>query len=139
MRELYVLLANIIEFFNNQIISNQIENWGRIGDTSLVAEVDKKRIGIAWFRLWTDLDPMFGFIDSAIPAVGIAVLKQNRSQGIGRTLMTELINVANIDGYSALSLSVEPENFSRILYESLGFVKVAIAGTTWIYKLELHK
>lgn len=129
---------NINEFFKNKIISEQIENWGRAGDRSLIAVVGNKRIGIAWYRLGNELNPSFGFIDSAIPAVGIAVCKDYRSKGIGRTLMTELINVAQADDFGALSLSVEPNNFSRKLYESLGFVKVGKAGTSWIYKLKLN-
>jgi len=129
---------NIDDFFKNQIINKQIENWGRYGDRSLISEKADNRIGIAWYRLWNDLDPMFGFIDSNTPAVGIAVCKDFRSQGIGRTLMINLIDMANRDGYSALSLSVEPKNFSRKLYESLGFTKVGKAGTSWIYRLQLN-
>jgi len=128
---------NIDEFFKNQIINKQIEYWGRDGDRSLIAEIENNRIGIAWYRLWNDLDPMFGFIDSNSPAVGISVCNDYRSKGIGRTLMTKLIDVANKDGYSALSLSVEPKNFARMLYKSLGFIKVGKAGTSWIYKLQL--
>ena len=67
----------------------------------------------------------------------MGIVPQYRSQGIGRKLLRKLIDLARGDGFTGLSLSLDPANFARKLYESEGFVKVGKSGTSWTYKLEL--
>jgi ribosomal protein S18 acetylase RimI-like enzyme len=50
--------------------------------------------------------------------------------GVARAVLTELIAVARGASYSCLSLSVDPDNPARALYESLGFHKVGVVGTS---------
>ncbi len=125
------------EFFNNKEFSKLISNWGRSGDRVVIAENEQNLIGAAWFRLWTESDHSYGFIDSTIPELGIGIHSEYRSRGIGRMLLKRLISVAREDEFDALSLSVDPSNFARKLYESEGFIKVGESGTSWTYKLEL--
>ncbi len=127
----------IDEFFNNQEFYKLISNWGRFGDRVVIAENEQNLIGAAWFRLWTESNHSYGFIDSTIPESGIGIRLEYRSKGIGRMLLKRLISVAHEDSFGALSLSVDPSNFARNMYESEGFVKVGESGTSWTYKLEL--
>jgi ribosomal protein S18 acetylase RimI-like enzyme len=128
---------NLEEFFKNREIDKLISDWGRPGDRTVVAEIDRKPVGAAWFRLWTESNHSYGFIHPDIPELGMAIVPEYRSRGFGRRLLKKLIDLAREDGYVALSLSVDPANFARKLYESEGFVKVGESGTSWTYKLEL--
>jgi GNAT superfamily N-acetyltransferase len=103
-----------------------------------VAEADAKPVGAAWFRLWTLESHSYGFIDAMTPEVGMAVVRTHRRRGIGRALLKELIGTARADRFAALSLSVNPNNPARLLYESLGFRKVGESGTSWTFRLPLE-
>jgi ribosomal protein S18 acetylase RimI-like enzyme len=59
--------------------------------------------------------------------IDIALLEPCRAAGIGRALMTDLIERADEAGRS-MSLFVEPRNPARRLYLSLGFVDEGNAG-----------
>ncbi len=128
---------DIDEFFNNQEFYKLISDWGRFGDRVVLAENEQNLIGAAWFRLWTESNHSYGYIDSTIPELGIGILSEHRSKGIGRLLLKRIISVAREDGFVALSLSVDPSNFACRLYESEGFVKAGESGTSLTYKLEL--
>ncbi len=128
---------DIDQFFKNNDIAKLISNWGRIGDGVVIAEDAQQLIGAAWYRLWTEVNHSYGFIDARTPELGIGIRAGYRSKGIGRMLLRQLINMARDDGFIAISLSVDPNNFACILYESEGFVKVGESGTSWTYKLKL--
>jgi ribosomal protein S18 acetylase RimI-like enzyme len=125
------------EFFTNREISKLVSGWGRTGDRAVIAEINQDPVGAAWFRLWTESDHSYGYISSDIPELGMGIVSQYRSRGIGRKLLRKLIALARNDGFTGLSLSVDPANFARKLYESEGFVKVGESSTSWTYKLEL--
>lgn len=130
--------ADYNEFFQIPEISRILSEWGRIGDKILIAQNEIEKIGAAWYRLWTKEKPSFGFVDEEIPELGIGIKKEYRSKGLGRKLLIQLIKTAKQDGFKSLSLSVDPENYARWLYESEGFKKVGKSGTSWTYKLELY-
>jgi GNAT superfamily N-acetyltransferase len=111
--------------------------WGRPGDRCLIAEVGGIPVGAAWFRLWTEENHSYGYVDEATPELGIAVKESHRTKGVGRALLGALIETAKGDGFPGLSLSVDPANFARVLYESIGFTKVGESGTSWTYLLRL--
>jgi ribosomal protein S18 acetylase RimI-like enzyme len=111
--------------------------WGRPGDVGLIAEENNARLGAAWFRTWSEEIHSYGFVDANTPELGIAVHPAHRGKGTGRALMTELIRRARANKFSALSLSVNPINPARSLYESLGFRKVGESGTSWTLRLDL--
>ena len=111
--------------------------WGRRGDRGVVADDGARQLGAAWFRLWTTNLHSYGFVDPTTPEVGMAVAMIYRRQGIGRALLSELVATARADKFPALSLSVDPFNPARALYESLGFQKVGESGTSWTFRLPL--
>lgn len=121
----------LAEFSANAEFVKLLRGWGRPGDRALLALAAGRPAGAAWYRLWSEAEHSYGFIDTATPELGLGVAAAYRGQGIGRALLRGLIAQAQADGFAALSLSVEPENFSRALYESEGFVKVGENGGAW--------
>ncbi|MFD2613455.1 GNAT family N-acetyltransferase [Paenibacillus gansuensis] len=124
------------ELLNDPNIKKYSEDWGRKGDIALIALIDNKPVGAAWYRLFAETDKGYGFVDCETPELGIAILSNFRKQGLGTRLMKEIIHQAISDGYKSLSLSVNPENQAALqLYEKLGFEHFGISGTSWTMKL----
>ena len=107
-----------------------LAGWPRQGDYGLVAEQDGS-LGAAWYRTYTEVSHGYGFVAADVPELSIAVVASRRREGIGRRLLTDLINAGVDQGYPALSLSVREENPARSLYESVGFVSVEKHGSSW--------
>ena len=96
----------------------------RAGDICLIAETDNKIVGAVWTRIVND----FGHIDDDVPSLAIAVSKESRGNGIGTRLLLEMIEVLKKERFSAVSLSVQKENFAVKLYERAGFEVVKDNG-----------
>ncbi len=84
----------------------------------------------AWLRLLPEHDRGYGFVDAATPELSIGVVPTHRGRGIGSLLLNALVVPARAQRHEALSLSVEPDNPARRLYERCGFQVVgAVDGT----------
>lgn len=125
------------EFIQHLEFRKLLAGWGRAGDNAVIAEEGETPIGAAWYRLWTEENHSYGFVDSETPELGMAVHARHRGKGAGRALLRGLIAAARDEGIHALSLSVDPANFARRLYESEGFVKVGEVETSWTMRLAL--
>lgn len=125
-------------FRDHSEFAKLLSGWGRRGDWAVIGEDEDRRIGAAWFRLWTPECHSYGFVDADTPELGLAVSMDHRTRGVGRALLRTLIAHARAEGYPALSLSVDPANPSRGLYESEGFQRVGAAGTSWTFRLPLR-
>ena len=102
-----------------------VKGGGRPGDTALIAVDDAFPVGAAWFRLFRRDQPGYGFVDEETPELAIAVVPSRRGRGIGEALVDALCERARVDGYRALSLSVEHGNAPLLsFYEQHGFVAV---------------
>jgi GNAT superfamily N-acetyltransferase len=99
------------------------EGWGRPGDTALVAELAREKLGLVWYRLFTEASHGEGFVDEQTPELAIAVVETFRGRGIGAELMSAAHRRAREDGVERLSLSVDADNPAKRLYERLGYVE----------------
>lgn len=99
-----------------------VEGWGRPGDAGIIA-VDRTEqpLGAAWYRLHPVEIPGYGFVSPSIPELTIGVRVDARNQGVGSALLQALIELAQNQGYAALSLSVDRNNPALHLYERFGF------------------
>lgn len=105
-----------------------VEDWGRAGDGGVIAlDPAGRALGAAWYRLYPASAPGYGFISPTIPELTIGVEAAARGQGIGGALLRALIALAQDEGYTALSLSVDRNNPALRLYERSGFQDAGIS------------
>ena len=115
-------------------VSRYVRAWGRPGDTALIAIEGGFPVGAAWYRLFTEDEPGYGFVDERTPELAIAVVPSKRGRGIGEQLLQALLERAQQDGHEQVSLSVAPENPSVHLYERYGFEVVERGSEAWTMK-----
>ncbi len=96
-----------------------VQNWGRPGDAGLVAFDGPNEYGAAWYRLFPESAPGFGFVDEGTPELTIAVVPSHRGHGTGVELLEALLEKARAEGYTRVSLSAEPGQTG--FYEKHGF------------------
>jgi ribosomal protein S18 acetylase RimI-like enzyme len=107
------------------------EDWGRDGDGGAVAELEGEPVGAAWYRVFTQDEPGYGFVDEKVPELSIAVQPLHRRKGIGHALLHSCMVQAREEGFQALSLSVAAHNRSRMMYQRAGFFKISEQGDHW--------
>jgi ribosomal protein S18 acetylase RimI-like enzyme len=103
------------------LVSRYVRGWGRPGDTAVIALEGGFPVGAAWYRVFGPEEPGYGFVDERTPELAIAVVPSKRGHGVGDEMLKELLGKAREAGYERLSLSVEPGNPARKLYERHGF------------------
>ena len=113
------------------LVSRYARGWGRPGDTAVIALEGGFPVGAAWFRVFPPAEPGYGFVDESTPELAIAVVPSKRGHGIGDELLQALLARAKEAGYQRLSLSVEPGNPARKLYERHGFEVVNEGDEAW--------
>ena len=102
-----------------------VKAWGRPGDTAVIAIDGGFPAGAAWYRLFPRDRPGYGFVDERTPELAIAVVPNARGKGVGSALLGALLDRARVEGYGAISLSVDRNNAGAIeLYERHGFERV---------------
>lgn len=102
-------------------------------DFSLVAEVENKIIGAVWVRIMND----YGHIDDRTPSLAISLYKKYRGQGIGSSLIKEMLSLLQAHGYKRVSLSVQKANYAAKLYQKIGFRIIKEIGDEWIMTYNL--
>ena len=108
-----------------------VRGYGRPGDYGVIGLLGGARVGAAWYRLFSAEDPAYGHVGDDVPELTLAVLPHTRRIGVATSLLTRLLADATAQDVPAASLSVELENPARVLYERLGFAKVAEVGGAW--------
>jgi ribosomal protein S18 acetylase RimI-like enzyme len=105
-------------------LQRYVERWGRPGDTALIAIQDFQPVGAAWYRLFEEDNPGYGFVDEATPELSIAIVPSRRGSGLGSELLDALLARARAEGHEAISLSVEKDSPAVGLYERHGFARL---------------
>ena len=117
-----------------------LEDWGREGDTAVVAvSEDNQKIGAAWYRFWWPDKHSYGYISPEIPELAIAVRAEFRGMGIGHLLLDSLLKIAASQGIKKVSLSVEVENPALNLYRQHGFQPVERNKGDWVMAAKISK
>ena len=102
-------------------------------DFALVAEVENKIIGAVWVRIIND----YAHIDDKTPSLAISLYKKYRGQGIGSSLIKEMLSLLQAHGYKRVSLSVQKANYAAKLYQKIGFRIIKEIGDEWIMTYNL--
>jgi GNAT superfamily N-acetyltransferase len=110
-------------------LAHYLDGWPKEGDVGFVAEGDGP-IGAAWWRVFSEEDPGYGFRDESTPEISIGVMAEARGSGVGSALLGALMDEARRRSLNALSLSVDPANAAGRLYRRLGFRTVGGVGTS---------
>jgi ribosomal protein S18 acetylase RimI-like enzyme len=114
--------------------AHYVEGFGRRGDAGVVAELDGRPVGAAWARFVHG----YGFVADDVPELSIGVRPEARGRGIGAALVDALAAALGRAGVARLSLSVEPDNPARRIYERAGFVHVGTdPGGSWTMVREI--
>src|SRR5207249_2223519 len=79
-------------------VYSYVNNWGRPGDTGLLAFDGMNVHGAAWYRLFSAAEPGFGFVDERTPELTIAVVPSHRGRGTGAELLEALLERARREG-----------------------------------------
>lgn len=115
-----------------------LEDWPRQGDCGVIAEGEAgSAIGAAWYRLWSDENHSWGYVDPETPELAIGVVAEHRGKGVGGALLAELKRKAAANGFRRLSLSVEKENPALQLYLKQRFRVVWSVENAWTMIAEL--
>jgi ribosomal protein S18 acetylase RimI-like enzyme len=118
-------------------LTRYVDRWGRRGDTVLIAIGHFLPVGAAWYRLFDEGNPGFGFVDEQTPELAIAVVPSQRGRGTGGQLLKALLEQARADGYGAISLSVDKANPAVGLYKRYGFEEVREDDGAVVMRAEL--
>jgi len=128
--------GSVREILERPELAHYIAGWPRPGDLGVVAE-DENPLGAAWIRLLPESDPGYGFVNASIPELSMGVVQRWRRQGVGALLLEALVSSAREQNLVAMSLSVEPDNYARRLYERFGFQQIGKIGGSLTMVLRL--
>lgn len=90
-------------------------------DLAVAADCGGGIVGVAWARVMND----FGHFYDGVPSLAISLLPEYRGRGIGKLLLSGLLDRLRSMGHDRVTLSVQKENHRACkLYQSLGFFPV---------------
>jgi len=125
--------------FADPEVSKTLADWGaRDGDTAVVAQLESKPVGAAWYRYWTDDEFIRGYIDADIPALIMGTHREHRRQGIGEQMINWLMSRAAQDNIQAISLMVSKDNHAIHLYRKCGFEDYVDRGDSLLMSRKTH-
>jgi ribosomal protein S18 acetylase RimI-like enzyme len=129
--------GSVVDVLSEPTLAHYVTGWPRADDLGVVALDGHQPVGAAWLRLFPASDPGYGFVDAATPELAMGVVRARRGRGIGRQLLDAVIAGARERGVASVSLSVEPDNHARRLYEQVGFRTVDERGGSLTMLLRL--
>jgi GNAT superfamily N-acetyltransferase len=119
-------------------LARYVEGWGRAGDLALIATESGHRVGAAWFRMFPEDAPGYGFVGESTPELTIAVVPSRRRHGLGQELLDALLDAARGEGHDAITLSVEEGSAAVAFYARNDFeeVRTTAGGLVMIRRLD---
>ena len=113
-------------------------NWGSIPhDLAFVAEDNGTLVGAVWGRGHQPPRQGYGYIDSDIPEIGIALKSSHRNRGVGTRLLELILEHYATFQVRSISLSVDKFNPAKRLYSRLGFVVVEENSNDFVMRKDL--
>lgn len=94
-----------------------VADFGRVGDSCLVALVEGEIVGAVWTRIMND----YGHVDDETPSFAISLKEGYRNYGMGTALMKAMLDLLRKKGYEQASLAVQKANYAGKMYQKLGF------------------
>ena len=130
--------GTVTEVLSQQRLAHYVAGWPRADDLGVLALDGRQPVGAAWVRLLPESDPGYGYVDGDTPELSMGVVRTWRGRGVDSRLLDALIAAARVQGLASLSLSVEPDNYARRLYDRVGFRQVGeVSGSlTMLLRLE---
>ena len=113
-------------------INKYINDFGKLTDFCLVAELNNNLVGAIWTRIFDWENKGYGFVDAHTPELSIAISRQFRNQGIGSKLMDELFFSLQKLNFKQVSLSVDIRNPVFRQYLRYNFQELSREGFTAI-------
>src|SRR3954452_10505938 len=114
-----------VQLLADPLVNRYLKGWKRAADDGVLAVDDNGApIGACWYRVLGKSEPGYGFGPAGVPELTLGVRQLWRAQGVGRTLLRALCDVATERGHQRISLSVERANFAQRLYVSEAFSTV---------------
>lgn len=108
-----------------QDVARYVTAFGRKGDRGLLALAQGRPVGACWVR---EMFSGYGFVAAGIGELSMAVRPGFRRKGIGGDLLAGVL----AEERDPISLSVDPTNPARRLYERFGFARVDERDGSWI-------
>ena len=91
-------------------LERYVAGWGRPGDSALVAIDEFQPVGAAWYRLFEQDEPGYGFVDERdARADDRDRARAGAAEGLGESCSPTLLEQARADGYG----EVEPQRRAR--------------------------
>lgn len=87
-----------------------VDQWAAERDGAIIVEIGGDVAGGAWLRHFTADDPGAGYVADEYPEVAIALEPGFTGRGLGRTLMSEVLDFARGRGAPGVSLVVDAGN-----------------------------
>ena len=131
--------GSVADVLSQPQLAHYIAGWPRPGDLGVIALDGQQPVGAAWVRLMPESDPGYGFVEASTPELSMGVRSAWRGRGVGTRLLDALIGAAGEQGPASVSLSVEPDNAARRLYERMGFRQIDEVGGSLTMLLRLRR
>ncbi len=125
------------EAIRNPEMRRYYEYWGKEGDLGFIVQKNGEEVGAIWSRRFPQEEPGYGFVAPDVPEFGIAIIRSERSGGIGKKLLSHFLKALRERGDKQVSLSVHRDNNAAQWYQRMGFRIVAFDGKTMTMVLEL--
>jgi Acetyltransferases len=121
-------------------VNAYIKDFGsKKDDYCFVADLGGDIIGAVWVRIISGTIKGYGYVDDETPEFAISLFAEYRNQGLGKRLMSAMINHLRKNSHKKTSLNVKKENYAIRLYEKMGFEVISENEEDYLMLLNLEE